>query len=275
VRGTVVYKMTGSGNDFVLLDGRGTEPDRWPAARVAELCDRRTGIGADGMVILTPDGPGRVSMAFWNSDGSRAAMCGNAALCSARLAVYLEMAERGDLCLQTDAGVVRARADGDDDSAQINMPDFVLPQAVDGLEPGPGEQWLAFATVGVPHLIVRVDDIEGVDLLGRGRSLRFDPRLGPAGANANFIAPPASPEAPWLIRTYERGVEGETLACGTGTIAAAVALAHRGEARLPVRFRSRGGPELLVEANLGDQVASNVWLGGQGRLLFRGVWEGI
>jgi diaminopimelate epimerase len=270
-----VYKMTGSGNDFVLLDGRGTEPDRWPAARVAELCDRRTGIGADGMVILTPDGPGRVSMAFWNSDGSRAAMCGNAALCSARLAVYLEMAERGDLCLQTDAGVVRARADGDDDSAQINMPDFVLPQAVDGLEPGPGEQWLAFATVGVPHLIVRVDDIEGVDLLGRGRSLRFDPRLGPAGANANFIAPPASPEAAWLIRTYERGVEGETLACGTGTIAAAVALAHRGEARLPVRFRSRGGPELLVEANLGDRVASNVWLGGQGRLLFRGVWEGI
>ena len=86
---------------------------------------------------------------------------------------------------------------------------------------------------------------------------------------------PASPGEPWLIRTYERGVEGETLACGTGTIAAAVALAYREEAQLPVRFRSRGGPELLVEANLGGQVASNVWLGGQGRLLFRGVWEGI
>jgi len=275
MRGTVVYKMTGSGNDFVVLDGRGTEPDRWPATRVAALCDRRTGVGADGMVILTPDGPGRVEMAFWNSDGSRAAMCGNAALCSARLAVYLEMTAPGDLCLRTDAGLVRARADGAGEAAQINLPDFVLPQVVPGLDPGPGERWLAFATVGVPHLIVRVDDIERIDLQGRGRSLRFDPRLGPAGANVNFVAPPAAAGAPWFIRTYERGVEGETLACGTGTVAAAVALSARGEAPVPLRFRSRGGPELLVEASVDGQTASNVWLGGQGRLLFRGVWEGI
>lgn len=275
MRGTVVYKMTGSGNDFVVLDGRGTEPDRWPPTRVAALCDRRTGVGADGMVILTPDGPGKVNMAFWNSDGSRAAMCGNAALCSARLAVYLEMVAPGDLCLQTDAGMVRARADGDSEAAQINLPDFVLPAAVPGLEPGVGERWLAFATVGVPHLVVRVDDIERIDLSGRGRALRFDPRLGSAGANVNFLAPPAGTDDGWLIRTYERGVEGETLACGTGTVAAGVALAQRGEARLPLRFRSRGGPELLVKASLDGQMASNVWLGGQGRLLFRGVWEGI
>jgi diaminopimelate epimerase len=275
MRGTVVYKMTGSGNDFVVLDGRTTEPDRWPATRVAALCDRRTGVGADGMVVLTPDGPGKVTMAFWNSDGSRAAMCGNAALCSARLAVYLEMAAPGDLCLQTDAGVVRARADGDSEAAQINLPDFALPAAVAGLLPVAGERWLTFATVGVPHLVVRVDDIERIDLPGRGRALRFDPRLGPAGANVNFVAPPSGADARWLIRTYERGVEGETLACGTGTVAAGVALAQSGEARLPLRFRSRGGPELLVEAGLDGQMASNVWLGGQGRLLFRGVWEGI
>jgi diaminopimelate epimerase len=275
MRGTVVYKMTGSGNDFVVLDGRATEPDRWLATRVAALCDRRTGVGADGMVILTPDGPGKVTMAFWNSDGSRAAMCGNAALCSARLAVYLEMAAPGDLCLQTDAGVVRARADGDSEAAQINLPDFALPIAVAGLEPGAGEQWLAFATVGVPHLVVRVDDIERIDLPGRGRALRFDPRLGAGGANVNFVAPPSGTDDRWLIRTYERGVEGETLACGTGTVAAGVALAQLGEAPLPLRFRSRGGPELLVEASLDGRTASNVWLGGQGRLLFRGVWEGI
>jgi diaminopimelate epimerase len=275
MRGTVVYKMTGSGNDFVVLDGRGTEPDRWAATRVAALCDRRTGVGADGMVILTPDGPGKVTMAFWNSDGSKAAMCGNAALCSARLAVYLEMAAPGDLCLQTDAGAVRARADGDSEAAQINLPDFALPISVPGLEPVAGERWLAFATVGVPHLIVRVDDIERIDLPGRGRALRFDPRLGPAGANVNFVAPASGSDDRWLIRTYERGVEGETLACGTGTVAAGVALAQRAEARLPLRFRSRGGPELLVEASLNGEMASNVWLGGQGRLLFRGVWEGI
>ena len=91
----------------------------------------------------------------------------------------------------------------------------------------------------------------------------------------NFVAPPADAGEPWLIRTYERGVEGETLACGTGTVAAAVALAARGEAPLPLRFRSRGGPELLVRASLDGARRHEVWLGGQGRLLFRGVWEGI
>jgi diaminopimelate epimerase len=114
-----------------------------------------------------------------------------------------------------------------------------------------------------------------VDLRGRGRALRFDPASGPEGANVNFVAPGRSEDEPWLIRTYERGVEGETLACGTGTVAAAVALAAREEAALPLRFRSRGGPELLVRAELNGTRAHDVWLGGQGRLLFRGVWEGF
>lgn len=275
MRGTVVYKMTGSGNDFVMLDGRCTDPDRWPAEQVASICDRRSGIGADGLVILTPDGDGSVRMIYWNSDGSRAAMCGNAALCSARLAVYLEMVEPGDLCLLTDAGPVRARSDGAGDAARISLPDFAVPAAVAGLPPGPGERWLALATVGVPHLVVRVDDIERVQVQERGRSLRYDPKVGPGGANVNFVAPPETEGGPWRIRTYERGVEGETLACGTGTVAAAVALAGRGEATLPMRFRSRGGPELTVGAELEAGKAAEVWLGGQGRLLFRGVWEGI
>ncbi len=274
MRGIVFYKMTGSGNDFVVLDGRHTAPDKWPATRVSALCDRRNGVGADGLVILTPDGPGRVHMAFWNSDGSRAAMCGNAALCSARLAVYLELTAPGELCLLTDAGVVRARATGSGDAAEISLPDVAIPAEVPGLEPAAGERWLALGTVGVPHLIVRVDDIERVDVPGRGRALRFDPLLGPAGANVNFVCPAREPGEPWLIRTYERGVEGETLACGTGTVGAAIALAARGEAELPLRFRTRGGPHLAVQATLNGTRAAEVWLGGQGRLLFRGVWEG-
>jgi diaminopimelate epimerase len=91
VKGTILYKLTGSGNDFVMLDGRCTDPAQWTAARIAALCDRRTGVGADGLVVLTPEEPDAVRMIYWNSDGSRAAMCGNAALCSARLSVYLEM----------------------------------------------------------------------------------------------------------------------------------------------------------------------------------------
>lgn len=274
MRGTVFYKMTGSGNDFVMLDGRHTTPDRWPPERVAALCDRRNGVGADGLVVLTPEGPATVRMTFWNSDGSRAAMCGNAALCSARLAVFLELVSPGELGLLTDAGMVRARAEGSGDDAEIRLPDLELPAPVPGLPPGEGEAWLVLGAVGVPHLVIRVDDIERVDITGRGRQLRFDPRLGPAGANVNFVAPPAQPGGLWLIRTYERGVEGETLACGTGTVAAGLALADRGEADLPLGFRARGGPELLVRGRIEGKTATEVWLGGQGRLLFRGVWEG-
>ncbi len=95
--------------------------------------------------------------------------------------------------------------------------------------------------------------------------------LGAPGANVNFVAP--SPGGPWLIRTYERGVEGETLACGTGTVAAAVALTARGETGLPMRFRTRGGPELVVRGQLDGATGRDVWLGGQGKLVFRAIWE--
>ena len=272
MRGTVVYKMTGSGNDFVMLDGRTARPEAWPAERIAAACDRRTGVGADGLVILAPEGAGTVRMHYWNADGSRAAMCGNAALCSARLAVHLDLVPPGELRLLTDAGEVRACAPAGGELAEIGLPDFEIAGSVAGLEPGPGEEWMAVATVGVPHLVVRVDDIEQVDLLGRGRRLRYDPRLGPAGANVNFVSPGGG-GAPWLIRTYERGVEGETLACGTGTVAAGVALALRGEVTPPVTFRSRGGQLLVVRASLDGRRARGVWLGGQGRLVFRGVLE--
>jgi diaminopimelate epimerase len=274
VRGTLFYKMSGSGNDFVVLDGRATSPEAWSALQVRAICDRRTGVGADGLVILSPEADA-VRMTYWNSDGSRGAMCGNAALCSGRLAVQLELVPSGEFCLQTDAGTVRVRSATTGDTAEIKLPDFDLPGEFSGLALEPGECWVVRLTVGVPHLVLRVEDIEAVEPSTRGRALRFEPILGPEGANVNFVSPQASPEAPWLIRTYERGVEAETLACGTGTVAAAVALAARGEARLPVRFRSRGGPELTVQARLEPNRASQVWLGGQGRLLFRGVWEGI
>ncbi len=273
MRGTLFFKMTGSGNDFVMLDGRATVPDAWPAARVQAICDRRNGVGADGMVILTPATPGAVRMTYWNSDGSRGAMCGNAALCSGRLSVDLEMVAPGEFCLMTDAGPVRVISRAQADEAEINLPDCDLPREQSDVPKGPGERWISFGTVGVPHLVVRVDDIESVDVPRRGRMLRSDSRMGPAGANVNFVSP-SSKTPGWLIRTFERGVEAETLACGTGTVAAALALAGNGEEELPLTFRSRGGPLLTVRARLDGARASDVWLAGQGRLLFRGVWEG-
>jgi diaminopimelate epimerase len=274
VRGTLFYKMTGSGNDFVMLDGRATEPSAWPPARVRAICDRRNGVGADGLVILTPAAAGAVRMSYWNSDGSHGAMCGNAALCSGRLSVDLELVAPGEFCLLTDAGLVRVISPAQADEAEISLPDCDLPREIAGFPGEAGELWFSLGIVGVPHLVVRVNDIEAVDVAGRGRTLRSDPGVGPVGANVNFVSPPTGPGRPWLIRTFERGVEGETLACGTGTVAAALALASRGEAQMPLTFRSRGGPELRVRAERDGTRAVDVWLAGQGRLLFRGVWEG-
>jgi diaminopimelate epimerase len=266
------YKMTGSGNDFIVLDGRSTTPQAWSAQQVRALCDRRNGVGADGLVILTPQDPGTVQMAYWNSDGSRGAMCGNAALCCTRLAGALNLTSSGEFCLLTDAGSVRVRALPAPNQAEINLPDVPL-RADESLPPGDsGEDWMRLFRVGVPHLVVRVGDVGAVDVAGRGRALRFHPLLGEEGANVNFVGP-SSEAGLWLIRTYERGVEGETLACGTGTVAAATALAVEGEAALPVLLRSRGGLILRVRGRLEHRVARDMWLAGEGRLVYRGLWE--
>lgn len=263
---THVYKMTGSGNDFVFVDGRSSTPEAWPPERIVATCDRRTGVGADGLVVLVPE-PHGVRMRFSNADGSRAAMCGNAALCSTRLASRIGLVDGPDVTLETDAGEVRGRCIGDGDAAEIELPPVALAAEVPGLEPGPGERWIRFITVGVPHLVVLVDDLEAIDLPGRGRALRFHPALGEHGANVNFVAqPPAGGR--WPIRTYERGVEGETLACGTGTVGSAIALAQMGLAQFPVDFTSRGGFPLSVRARLTRTEAHEVWLQGQGRLVF-------
>jgi diaminopimelate epimerase len=271
--GIPFYKMTGSGNDFVILDGRSTGPEQWPESRVRDICDRRNGVGADGLVILTPSAADSVRMIYWNSDGSLGAMCGNAALCCGRLATQLQLVRPGEFCLLTDAGAVRVRSLDAQHRAEINLPDFDPPKPFVRVAPVEGEHWLSWVMVGVPHLVVRVDDVETVQPATRGRALRFDPALGSAGANVNFVAPESPSGGIWLIRTYERGVEGETLACGTGTVAAAVSLAVHREAQLPVRFRSRGGQELSVRALVTEDRVSDAWLGGEGRLLFRGVWE--
>ena len=269
--GESFYKMTGSGNDFVMLDGRETSPADWPAERIRAVCDRRDGVGADGLLILTPEGPGTVRMTFWNCDGSPANMCGNAALCSTRLAVRLGLASADGMTLATGAGPFPTRSAGPGELAELHLPDFDLPAPVPGMAQAPGELWIRKAVVGVEHLVTRVADLEGFDLPSRGRAQRFDPAIAPKGANANFVAVPAAPGGPWRIRTYERGVEGETLACGTGTVAAAVAVAANGEATLPLTFMSRSGRELSVRARIEGGRAVDVWLRGEARLVFKGV----
>jgi diaminopimelate epimerase len=271
--------MTGSGNDFVMLDGRVSDPEGWSRGAIAHICDRRNGIGGDGLVFVTPVSPGAVRMTYFNSDGSPAPMCGNAALCSTRLAARLDLVGPGEMTLVTEAATFTTRVTGPGHMAELHLPDAAIPAVVE-LPLEPGERWFRLGRVGVPHGVVLVDDIGAVDVVRRGRVLRFHPALGPEGANINFIGRTSSntsgavdPLAPgWALRTYERGIEGETLSCGTGTVAAALAVAGLRLADLPLAVRSSSGRVLSVSAGLEGETGREIWLCGEGRLVAQGVW---
>lgn len=277
----VFHKMTGSGNDFVFLDGRVTSVAEWPADRIRAICDRRRGIGGDGLVILAPEGAGTVRMAYFNSDGSHAGMCGNAALCAARFASRQELGDPAGMTLLVGEAAYSVRCTGPGHLAELRIGEVALPAEV-AISTAPGEAWMRLGQVGVPHLVTRVEDVAQVDLAVRGYQLRHAEALGAEGANANFISRlsgtngtgPRPGDPGWAVRTFERGVEGETLACGTGTVAAALALVAMGEDRLPIQFRTAGGPMLAVDGQVQDGVARDVWLCGEGRLVGSGVWEG-
>ena len=270
--GVPVYKMTGSGNDFVMLDARISAPADWTPEDMQAVCARGTGIGADGVVFVGPGSkPGSARMIYFNADGSHAAMCGNAALCSTRLAARLGLARGTRMMLETDAGTYDSRCDGEGERAELHLAPVTAPTPVDGLSTTSGEHRVVLGTVGVPHLVVLVDDVDLVDIIRRGKALRSDPALGAAGANVNFISAGPQPSE-WRMRTYERGIEDETLACGTGAVAAACALADWGLAKPPLWFWTRSGRRLEVRMRKAsaDQY-DDVWLGGEARLVVRGV----
>ncbi len=265
-RGRRFYKMSGSGNDFVVFDAR-QEPagSLESPATISDICARGTGVGADGVVFLdTSGGDGDLRMRYYNSDGSRAAMCGNAALCVTRLAANeLAAAPAEGMRIVSDADVLRARYVDGLPEVELGAVQEVRTDA--GIPTVPGERRIGFAKVGVPHLVVLCDDVSGVDVLGRGRALRRDRSLT-AGANVNFVS---RWDTGWAVRTYERGVEEETLACGTGAIATAVLLVAWNESAPPVALSTRSRKTLTVRL----ERRGNQWLPalrGEGRLVFIG-----
>ena len=274
--GLPVYKMTGSGNDFVMLDARVSAPADWTPEDMQAVCARGTGIGADGVVFVGPGSKrGAARMIYYNADGSHAAMCGNAALCSTTLAVRLGVGAAEGMDLETDAGTYRSRT-STPGRAELHLAPVDPPQAISGLQLAPAEQRAALGRVGVPHLVVLVDNVDQLDLMARGRALRFDPALAPEGANINFISAdgPAAADGAgpvWRMRTYERGVEGETLACGTGAVAASCAIEEWGLGRPPIDIQSRSGRLLTIRAVKSGGRYDDVWLVGEGRMVFRGV----
>lgn len=264
--GRPFYKMSGSGNDFVVVDSRSEVPGRLEDPEVIrDVCARGTGVGADGVVFLEPSDRAAVKLVYFNADGSRAELCGNATLCTTRLSVELGMAGREGFSIETDSGLISARIDGDRPEIDLQPVTEVAPDYAPIARVG-GEERIGFAKVGVPHLVVLCANVAQVPLSERGRVLRNDPSLAD-GANVNFVS--ARRDGLWAVRTYERGVEGETLACGSGAVATAILLVAWGLAEAPVELETISHRRLRVRLSR----QGSRWLGslqGEAKLVFTG-----
>jgi len=270
MNGLVVYKLSGSGNDFVFVDGRLSPAESWEPNAIKKICHRRMGIGADGFAVLEPGSrEGRVRFHFFNSDGSRAPMCGNGSLCATRMARVLEFVSTPDMVLETDAGDVRTRAlDGPEQKSEFKLPE--IPELVaPNIDLAAGESSVFFATVAVPHVVLAVENVASVELDQRGRELRYHPAVGPLGSNVNFVS---RSDNTWSMRTYERGVEAETLACGTGAVACAAVLCHLGLVQqLPWQVQTASGMVLEVNGRIQGGRLEQPSLIGESRLVYRAV----
>ena len=265
-KGQHFYKMTGSGNDFVVFDSTsGAAAHLENVETIKALAARGTGVGADGVVFLESLGEGDIRMRYYNSDGSEASLCGNASLCTTRLSVELRLSQAGGFILHTAAGSLRARIR--DNLPEVDL-EAVREVRADASELGikHGERRLGYARVGVPHVVVEVPDIESADVSGRGSELRHHPSLAD-GANVNFVT--RRPDGSFAYRTFERGVEAETLACGTGAVATAIMLSDWGESGKETTLWTRSSLPLTVTLRRdGDSWLPS--LRGEGRIVFEG-----
>ncbi len=233
--------MNGAGNDFVMLDNR-EGAIQLDGAQIAHLCDRHRGVGADGLLLVEPAQNGAdFRMRYYNSDGGEAEMCGNGARCFARYATKVAGA-RDAISFETPAGLITAKFFGDLVQIGMSVPKGLAlnhPLEIEGKKLA-----VHFVNTGVPHAVVLVEDLETTPVQQLGAALRYHPHFAPRGTNVNFFAPIEASSI--AIRTYERGVEGETLACGTGVCAAAIIQHELTGADSPVRVKVQGGDWLEV-----------------------------
>lgn len=258
--------MSGSGNDFVFFDAR-TDPagDLTSPEAIDRLCARGLGIGADGVVFLEKSKVADIGIRYFNRDGTLADLCGNASLCATRLATELGAVDPAGFRLETGSGVLGARLRGglpEIDLAPVRDIALTVPAVPLAIH----ETHLGFALAGVPHVVIDCQSVDEADVVGRGAALRYDPTF-PEGANVNFVE--KGPTGSWRYRTYERGVEAETLACGTGAVATAVLLKEWGLAGDSVDLITSSGRTLQVTLRRSGE-AWTPSLRGEGRMVFSG-----
>jgi len=262
-------KYSGAGNDFVIMPESSLEVEDLNAFAV-HVCARRTGVGVDGLILIRPDGPGRVAVRFFNPDGSEFGTCGNGSRCAAKYASDENLVSPDGFILATPPADIVCVVAGTEVSLDYRIETWV-DRSIPVQGPwGPVDAWLV--QIGLPHLVVPVEHMPEGSIEDLCRPLRRHPSLGPDGANVNLVELHA--RGTGRIRTFERGVEGETQACGSGSIASVIALYEAGECDRSVILRVTGGEDLSIgihpEATLREGTLSTVRLAGPASRVFEG-----
>ena len=262
------YKMQGSGNDFIVIDNREARIPEGDMPRWAQkVCARAFGVYGDGLFFLDESDDPALDYRwhFFNSDGSRAEMCGNGSRCAGRLAHAIGLAP-AEHVFGTDAGPIKAKVLTDGPDAGRVKVQLTPPKGIETdieLDVDGRPLTVHFADTGVPHVVVFVDDVESVDIMDLGPKLRYHERFAPAGTNVNFAQ--VMDRETMLLRTYERGVEGETYACGTGAAATQLLANTLGLTGRQATLTTTGGDQLTVFVE-----GETVFLQGAAELTFKG-----
>jgi len=266
MKNIIFYKFSGSGNDFIIIDNRQNilTPPSLPGF-VMNLCKRKMSAGADGLILIENSQNADFKWHFYNSDGSLAEMCGNGARCAARFAFLNEIAGKR-MSFETVAGIVNAEIL--DEMVKIKLTDPVdfIPDFI--LELSSGNTSLGKINTGVPHVVIETDDLDNINLVKLGKEIRFHNLFAPAGTNVNFAS--IKNKNTIEIRTYERGVEDETLACGTGSVASAMIIAHNRGIKPPLKVITRSGCILTIHFKEKGGDFYDVYLEGDARIIYKG-----
>lgn len=254
---TVTFnKYQGAGNDFIIIDNRGSLINPADSVIINRLCDRRFGIGADGLILVSDFYSLDYEMKYFNSDGKLGSMCGNGGRCTAHFALKHGIAGEKQKFMAFD-GPHEAEVKGD--TVRLQMTDVGSYKMVDNNY---------FIDTGSPHYILFANDIDKMNVYEEGKKIRWSDKFAPGGTNVNFVE---VVENGLKIRTFERGVEDETLACGTGVTASAIAAVLKGHIdTMPVNVKARGG-NLRVEFKSSGEKITNVWLTGPATFVFEGI----
>ena len=257
-------KMSGSGNDFIIVDNREKiVKNKDLPGLIAQICRRKISVGADGVILIEPSDKADFKWQFFNADGSKAEMCGNGARCAARFA-YLNGIAGQSLAFETDAGIISGHVK--DDRAKLKMPDPAELRLDYNIELQTGPLTVSSVNTGVPHVVIMKESIDDINVFDLGREIRYHGAFTPAGTNVNFIC--QKEQGHLMIRTYERGVENETLACGTGSIAAALITSCKTKWQSPIHLQTRSGVSLSIYFNKDGSDFKDIYLEGDARLIF-------